>query len=266
MTAVLNRLTELPANMSLLSEEDQISWPEKVDIPINHKRTRRLMQEMGYEAIYRKPNLSGPGRGLHKKYPYLLRNMAIDHPNKVWRTDITYIPMRQGRLYLCAVSDWHSRLVLAYRLSNTMDADFCIDALTESINAFGTPEIFNSDQGSQFTSEEFFDILISHGIRISLDGRGRALDNVIAERFWRSLKYEEVFLHDYADVKEARERIDNYVRFYNTSRPHQSLSYAVPAEIYQAGQASNPKATFPKPGLGGGPDNQQNIVTGQTTK
>ena len=201
--------------------------------PVNRKRVRRLMRLMGITAIYQRPNTSKPSRG-HKIYPYLLRGMTIDRVNQVWATDITYIPMPHGFMYLVAIMDWYSRYVLVWQLSNTLDVDFCIDALEEAL-AKGTPEIFNTDQGSQFTSEAFTGILLKRGIQISMDGKGRCLDNVFVERLWRSLKYEEVYLKDYQRVPEARAGIGAYLGFYNDERPHQALGYRTPREVFMMG-------------------------------
>jgi putative transposase len=197
---------------------------------INRKRASRLMQKMGLEAIYPKRNLSQPGKP-SERFPYLLKGLAITRPNQVWGTDITYIPIRGGFLYLVAILDWYSRHVLAWDLSNTLDRGFCIQTLRRALEA-ATPEIFNNDQGSQFTSQEFVSVLKEASIRISWDGKGRALDNVFVERLWRAVKYEEVYLHDYQSGLEAWSRLDNYFRFYSNERPHQSLDYKTPASVY----------------------------------
>ena len=201
---------------------------------INRKRVRRLMRVMGLRALGPKPNTSKPAPG-HKIYPYLLRDLVIDRPNQVWCADITYIPMGRGFLYLVAIMDWTSRAVLAWRLSNTLDADFCVRALEEAMARFGRPEIFNSDQGSQFTSTAFTSVLQRAEVRISMDGRGRWLDNVFIERLWRSLKYEEVYLKGYADGREARAGIGSWFAFYNGSRPHQGLADRPPMAVWRAG-------------------------------
>ena len=198
---------------------------------VNAKRVRRLMRLMGLEAIYCKPKLSIPDKS-HKKYPYLLRGVTIDRINQVWSTDITYIPMKNGFMYLTAVIDWHSRYVLSWRLSNSQDVSFCMDALQESFN-YGKPEIFNTDQGSQFTSDEFTGLLTDKHINISMDGRGRALDNVFVERLWRTVKYEYVFLHTQESVKELYEGLKGYFEFYNNKRLHQGLNYRTLAEVYK---------------------------------
>jgi putative transposase len=198
---------------------------------INRKRVRRLMLVMGIEAMAPGPNTSRP-RKEDKKYPYLLRNLLITRPNQVWATDITYIPLRHGFVYLVAIIDWFSRKVLSWRLSNTLDTSFCIDALEESLARFGRPEIFNSDQGCQFTADEFAQRLLDAGVAISRDGKGRCLDNVFVERLWRSLKYEEVYLKSYDSIAEARREIGNYLAFFNDERPHQAHGYQTPDEIF----------------------------------
>jgi len=197
---------------------------------VNRKRVRRLMSLMGLRTIYREPRTSIPTIG-HKVYPYLLRNLAINRPNQVWAADITYIPMSRGFLYLVAIIDWYSRYVISWRLSNTLDADFCVAALEEALSK-GTPEIFNTDQGSQFTSEAFTALLKEHNVGISMDGKGSYNDNLFIERLWWTVKYEEVYLRSYADGKEARNRLEDYFRFYNTARPHQALGYKFPVEVY----------------------------------
>jgi putative transposase len=197
---------------------------------VNHKRVRRLMREMGLEAIYPKPKLSVAGDNI-RRYPYLLRERQITAPNQVWSTDITYIPMPKGHLYLIAVIDWYSRYVVSWELSNTMEVEFCLRAL-EAALAQNTPEIFNSDQGSQFTSLAFTSRLENQGIAISHDGRGRALDNIFVERLWRSVKYEEVYLKGYSTVTEAMDGLTKYFRFYNHERLHQSLGYKTPDQVH----------------------------------
>lgn len=202
------------------------------DQKINRKRVQRLMAEMGISAIYPTPKttISCPE---HKKYPYLLRDVAVVRPGQVWSTDITYIPLASGFAYLVAVIDWHSKYVLSWRLSNTMDASFCVEALKESLTK-GTPEIFNTDQGSQFTCQEFLDVLLARGISISMDGRGRALDNVFIERLWRSVKYENVYPKGYQTMEEARVGLAAYFKLYNERRLHESLAYQTPAEVHYA--------------------------------
>ena len=197
---------------------------------VNPKRIRRLMRKMGIEAIYSKPNLSKPVKS-HKIYPYLLKGLQIDHPNQVWSSDITYIPMKRGYLYLAAVIDVCSRYVLSWELSNSLECGFCITALEKALK-YGKPEIFNTDQGSQFTSKEYTNILKEGSIRISMDGKGRAIDNVFIERLWRSLKYEDIYLKSYETVKSLYEGLKSYFEFYNNERLHQGLKYKKPAEIY----------------------------------
>lgn len=203
---------------------------------VGRHRVTRLMRLMGIETIYRKPNLSRR-HPEHKIYPYLLRNLVVDRVNQVWSCDITYIPMKHGFLYLVAVIDWHSRFVLSWRLSNTMDKSFCVEAVEEALHKYGAPEIFNTDQGVQFTCESFIQQLEDHGVRISMDGKGRCLDNIFCERLWRSLKYEEVYLKAYETPAEARAEIGKWFRFYNTERPHQALGYRKPAELFAAALA-----------------------------
>jgi putative transposase len=195
------------------------------------RHIRTLMRKMGIEAIYRRPNTSKPAPG-HRIYPYLLRGLGITRPNQVWAMDITYIPMARGFVYLAAVVDWFSRKVLAWKLSITMEASFCIEALDEALSRNEKPEIFNTDQGSQFTSEAFTGRLKENGIAISMDGKGRWRDNVFVERIWRSIKYEEVYLHGYASVSEARTALSRYINFYNTARPHSSLKAQTPDQVY----------------------------------
>ena len=197
---------------------------------INHKRVQRLMQVMGMQAIYPKRRTSSADKG-HKVYPYLLRNLTITRPNQVWSADITYIPMLRGFMYLVAIIDWYSRYVVAWQLSNTLDGRFCLDTLEQSL-AQGRPEIFNTDQGVQFTAKAFTSCLEGAGIRVSMDGRGRALDNIFVERLWRSVKYEDIYLHEYATVPELEKGLERYFTFYNYERLHQSLSYQVPAEVH----------------------------------
>jgi putative transposase len=202
--------------------------------PVNRKRVQRLMGQMGIVALGPKPDTSKPAPG-HKIYPYLLRDLTIERPNHVWAADITYIPIGRGFLYLVAIIDWASRAVLSWRLSNTMDVSFCISALEEALSRFGKPEIFNTDQGAQFTSAIFTGRLAAEGIRISMDGRGRWMDNVFIERLWRSLKYEDVYLKGYADGREARVGIGAWIAFYNTRRPHQALGHRTPLAVWRAG-------------------------------
>jgi len=200
-------------------------------LEVGRRHLRTLMRRMGIEAIYRRPNTSKPAPG-HRIYPYLLRGQAITRPNQVWAMDITYIPMARGFVYLAAVVDWFSRRVLAWKLSITMEASFCIEALEEALSRNEKPEIFNTDQGSQFTSEAFTGRLKQEGIKISMDGKGRWRDNVFVERIWKSIKYEEVYLHAYASVSEARTSIGRYLEFYNSIRPHSSLKALTPDQVY----------------------------------
>lgn len=198
---------------------------------VNRKRVQRLMRIMGLEGVAPKPNTSRPAPE-HPVYPYLLRNLPINRPNQVWAADITYIPLARGFAYLVAIMDWYSRRVLAWRLSNSLDTAFCVEALEDALARFGQPEIVNTDQGSQFTAEAFTQVLLARGIKISMDGKGRCLDNVFVERLWRSLKYEEVYLNDYDNLVDARAGIGSYLTFYNGHRPHQALGYQTPAGFY----------------------------------
>ena len=206
-------------------------WLEDQGHTVNRKRIQRLMRVMGITALYPKRNLSLANQA-HKVYPYLLRNLVIDRPNQVWATDITFIPMARGFVYLVAVMDWYSRRVLSWRLSNTLDTSFCTEALEEAIERYGAPEIFNTDQGSQFTSDDFTGVLKEHDIKISMDGKGRWIDNVFVERLWRSVKYEEVYLKAYDDIRSARASLGNYFEFYNLERRHQSLDRQTPDQVY----------------------------------
>jgi putative transposase len=199
---------------------------------VNRKRVQRLMRLMGIESVAPKPNTSRPAAE-HPVYPYLLKKLEITGPDHVWATDITYIPMARGFGYLVAIIDWYSRRVLSWRLSNTLDSSFCVEALEEALARFGPPKIFNSDQGAQFTADAFTSVLRERGVRISMDGKGRCLDNVFVERLWRSLKYEHVYLHAYDDLSEARASIGAYFAFYNQQRKHQALGYSTPDEFYR---------------------------------
>jgi putative transposase len=212
------------------------AWLKNQGHQVNRKRVRRLMRVMGLKAIYRRPRTSVPAAG-HKIYPYLLNGMKITRPNQVWAADITYIPMARGFLYLVAIIDWYSRYVLSWRLSNTLEADFCVEALEEALQK-GRPDTFNTDQGAQFTSEDFTGLLERHGVRISMDGKGRYSDNLFIERLWRTVKYEEVYLRAYQDGRDARACIGDYFRFYNTERPHQALGYRTPAEVFASSLAT----------------------------
>ena len=203
---------------------------EELGFDARHHRVRRLMREMGLEPIYPKPRLSLPAKG-HKTYPYLLRRLDINRSNQVWCTDITYLPLGGTHVYLCAIMDWHSRRILSWRLSNTLDADFCIEALEEAIEHYGCPDIFNTDQGSQFTSEAWLSVLKKHDIRISMDGKGRALDNRMIERFWRSLKYDDIYIRAYDTVPELRLGLHRYIDKYN-HRKHSTLGMS-PDQCYR---------------------------------
>jgi len=238
---LMNLIDEQYTKMPFYGVEKMTEWLRREGFRVNPKRIRRLMRLMGLEAIYPKPRLSKPAEG-HRKYPYLLRDVAIGGPDQVWCADITYIRMLRGFLYLVAVMDWYSRYVLAWELSNSLDKQFCLDALGRALE-ISQPEIFNSDQGSQFTSSEFTGRLEAAGIRISMDGRGRVFDNIFIERLWRSVKYEEVYLHSYESVRDARNGIARYFRLYNTERLHESLGYRTPHEVFfEAGRNDNGQA------------------------
>jgi putative transposase len=206
-------------------------WLQGAGHAVNRKRVQRLMRLMGLEAVYPKPKLSRAGRG-HKIYPYLLRDMTIERPDQVWSTDITYVPLACGFMYLAAVIDWYSRYVIAWRLSNTLDGAFCLDMLDEALR-LGKPAVFNTDQGVQFTAEAFTGRLLSAGVAVSMDGRGRCLDNVFVERLWRSVKYEDIYLHGYETVPQWRQGLERYFPFYNEQRMHQALDYQTPAAVYR---------------------------------
>ncbi len=210
------------------------AWLRAQGYRVNRKRVRRLMRVMGLEAIYRRPNTSKPAPG-HRIFPYLLKGVEVNRVNQVWTADITYLPMARGFLYLVAIMDWHSRYVLAWRVSNTMEVGFCLEALEEALSK-GRPEIFNTDQGSQFTSDAFTGMLLGQGIQVSMDGKGRYIDNIFVERLWRSIKYEEVYLKAYGNGAEAKAGIGDYLKFYNQERPHQALGYRTPGEVFQEGQ------------------------------
>lgn len=237
--------TESPLNLQLMQLIDEqymrtpfYGWPRMTvylrsqGYSVNHKRVQRLMNKMGIQALYPKPSLSKANRE-HKVYPYLLRGLAITHPNQVWSTDITYIPMPNGFMYLGAIMDWYSRYVLAWQLSNTLDSTFCIDALEQALQ-LGRPAIFNTDQGVQFTAVAFTSVLEKAAIRISMDGKGRALDNIFIERLWRSVKYEDIYLKHYATVPALFTGLHDYFTLYNDERPHQSLGYRTPAVLYHS--------------------------------
>jgi putative transposase len=229
--AIMRRIDELHLDYPFAGSRMLRDLLCREGIQVGRRHVATLMKRMGIEAIYRRPNTSKPAPG-HKIYPYLLRGLKVDHPNQVWAMDITYIPMARGFVYLAAVVDWFSRRVLAWRLSITMEADFCVEALEEALAKYGRPEMFNTDQGSQFTSVAFTGVLLNNAIAISMDGKGSWRDNVFVERIWRSVKYEEVYLSAYASVGEARISIGRYLDFYNRKRPHSSLDRQTPDEVY----------------------------------
>jgi putative transposase len=229
--AIMRRIDELHLELPFAGSRMLRDLLRQDGIEIGRQHVATLMKKMAIEAIYRRPNTSKPARG-HKIYPYLLRKLPIVQPNQVWATDISYIPMARGFVYLVAIVDWFSRKVLSHRVSITMEADFCVEALEEALARYGKPEIFNTDQGSQFTSLAFTSVLRREDIAISMDGRGAWRDNVVVERLWRSVKYEEVYLRAYAAVSEARASIDRYLTFYNARRPHSSLGAKTPDQAY----------------------------------
>ena len=232
--ALMRRIDALFMAWPFLGSRRMTAMLRAEGLTVSRKRVRRLMRIMGIAALGPKPRTTKPQHG-HKIFPYLLRDRVIDRPNQVWAADITYIPIGRGFLYLMAIIDWASRAVLSWRLSNTMDVAFCVDALDEALARFGKPEIFNTDQGSQFTSAAFTGRFVSAGIRISMDGRGRWIDNVFIERLWRSLKYEDVYLKGYADGREARAGIAGWIGFYNGRRPHQALAGRTPMAVWRKG-------------------------------
>jgi putative transposase len=229
--SVIRLLDEQYTRTPFYGVERMTAWLHRQGLPMGHNRVRRLLRLMGLEAIYAKPRLSLPGGPEHRIYPYLLRGLAIVRPNQVWATDLTYIRLRQGFVYLTAILDWFSRYVLSWALSTTLDAWFCVEALREALRK-AKPEIFNTDQGSQFTSESFTGLLRKASVAISMDGKGRVFDNIFVERLWRTVKYEEVYLKDYGDVDEARRGLGRFFGFYNHKRLHQSLGYLTPAEVH----------------------------------
>lgn len=229
--ALMRQIDEIHTKRPYYGSRRIRDWFEDQGISVNRKRIQRLMRLMGIQALYPKKKTSRPGKG-HKVYPYLLRGLDINRSNQVWAADITYIPMAKGFLYLVAIMDWHSRKVLSWRLSNTMDDYFCVEALNEALQCYGKPEIFNTDQGAQFTSESFTGLLKEHDIAISMDGKGRWMDNVFIERLWRSLKYEDVYLKAYDSVAHAKESINNWFNLYNKERRHQSLQRKTPDVVY----------------------------------
>jgi putative transposase len=230
--AVMRRMDELHLERPFYGSRRMAAVLHREGWEVNRKRAKRLMRVMAIEAIYQKPNTSKRHPD-HKVYPYLLRGLTIERPNQVWCADITYIPMAKGFVYLVAVMDWFSRRVLSWRLSITMETDFCVEALGEAMDRYGQPEIFNTDQGVQFTSAAFVDELADRGVRISMDGKGRYLDNIFIERLWRSLKYEEIYIRAYDTVAEARRSLGIWLAFYNDERPHQSLEYRTPREMFE---------------------------------
>jgi putative transposase len=233
--ALMRRIDELFLKYPFYGSRQMVRQMRRDGIRVGRHRVRRLMRLMGLEAIYQAPRTSTP-HPAHRVYPYLLKRLVINRPNQVWCADITYIPVSHGFLYLVAIMDWATRHVLAWRLSNTMDAGFCIEALNEALARHARPEIFNTDQGSQFTSFEFTGVLKDAGVAISMDGRGRCMDNIFIERLWRSLKYEAVYLHELTDGFKAERVIGEWIDFYNTVRPHSALAGRTPAEAYGAGQ------------------------------
>lgn len=240
--AVMRRIDELHLEYPFAGSRKLQAFLVREGFVIGRLHVRTLMKRMGIEAIYRRPNTSKPAPG-HKIYPYLLRNLIVDRPNQVWAMDISYIPMARGFVYLAAVVDWYSRKVLAWRLSITLEADFCLEAVEEALARHGKPEIFNTDQGSQFTSTDFTDLLLKHKIAISMDGKGAWRDNVFVERLWRTIKYEEVYLRAYNNVPEARASLGRYIDgFYNTKRPHSSLDGQTPDEAYFKSLPAIPQA------------------------
>ena len=245
-TAYYQPLPVSEADLTLMRRIDELHlrWPflgsrrlrdrlNREGFAVGRKHVSTLMRRMGITTLYRKPRTSTPGSGsTHRVYPYLLSNLVIDRPNQVWATDITYLPMAKGFMYLVAIMDWASRRVLAWRTSNTFTTDFCVEALNEALTKYGTPEIFNTDQGSQFTSAAFTVVLESRGVRLSMDGKGRWVDNVFVERLWRSVKYEEVYLHAYGSIAEGNRGLAVYFDFYNRIRGHQGLAGLTPDEAY----------------------------------
>jgi len=230
--ALMRRIDELHLKYPFYGSRKLSEVLKSEGYDANRKRIQRLMRIMGLEAMAPKPKTSEP-HPEHAVFPYLLRGLEISRANHVWATDITYIPLEHGFAYLMAIMDWYTRRVLSWRLSNTLDSSFCVDALNEAFEQFGTPEIFNTDQGAQFTSNTFVNVLRDRGVKISMDGKGRCIDNVFVERLWRSIKYEEVYLHVYDSVGEARVGIGRYIAFYNHERPHQALGYQTPEAFHR---------------------------------
>jgi putative transposase len=228
---LMRRLDELHLEAPFYGARKLAAQLRREGHDVGRKHVRTLMRRMGIEALYRKPRTSMPARGA-QTYPYLLENVVVERPNQVWASDVTYLPMAHGFLYLMAILDIASRKVLAWRLSNTLTADFCVEALEEALAKFGRPEIFNTDQGSQFTSTEWLAPLKAAGVAISMDGKGRWIDNVFIERLWRSVKYEDVYLREYADGHVAQHSLSKYFAFYNGRRLHETLDYCTPDEVY----------------------------------
>ena len=252
--ALMRRLDELFMKYPFYGSRQMVRRLLREGIAVSRHRVRRLMRLMGFQAIYQAPRTSAP-HPEHRIYPYLLRGLSIERPDHVWCADITYIPVQRGFFYLVAIMDWATRRVLAWRLSNTMDARFCVEALNDALARYGSPEIFNTDQGSQFTSLDFTGTLKDAGVAISMDGRGRCMDNIFIERLWRSLKYEAIYLHELSDGFAAERVIGEWIDFYNTERPHSSLDGQTPAEAYGAGR---PVDMMDKPnGLPTSPQAQQ---------
>lgn len=235
--ALMRRIDELFTAWPFLGSRRMAEMLKAEGLSVNRKRVQRLMRKMGIAALGPKPNTSKPAPG-HKIFPYLLRNLKIERPNHVWACDITYLPIGRGFLYLVAIIDWASRAVLAWRISNTMDVSFCLAALEDALARHGKPEIFNTDQGSQFTSSAFTGALTAAGIKVSMDGRGRWMDNVFIERVWRSLKHEDVYLKGYADGHDAKVGIAAWMEFYNDTRLHQALGYRTPMAVWRQGMAA----------------------------
>ena len=231
MRLIDQRYTERP----FYGSRKMTLWLTEHGHAVNRKRVQRLMRRMGLEAVYPKPRLSAPGSG-HKVYPYLLRGVTVARVDQVWSTDITYVPLASGFMYLAAVIDWYSRYVISWRLSNTLDGSFCLEMLDEAL-AQGRPEVFNTDQGVQFTAEAFTGRLEAAGVAVSMDGKGRCLDNVFVERLWRTVKYEDIYLRGYETVPQLRHGLGSYFPFYNEERPHQALGYQTPEAVYRGGEA-----------------------------
>jgi putative transposase len=257
---LMRRIDKLFTAWPFLGSRRMAAMVKAEGVSVNRKRVQRLMRKMGIAALFPRPRTTKPAPG-HKIYPYLLRNLIIDRPNQVWAADITYVPIGRGFLYLVAVIDWASRAVLSWRLSNTMDTSFCVAALEDALARFGRPEIFNTDQGSQFTSAAFTAKLASAEIKISMDGRGRWMDNVFIERLWRSLKHEDIYLKGYADGREARIGIAAWIAFYNHRRLHQGLGYRAPMRVWREGTTAQTVDMMDNAvALPTGPQQQQNTT------